>query len=199
MSALAISADELKWNPAEGMARYARARQTVHKPETIPEPAPVRSKPAAPIPAAKPKPVMILPAAIMNLGKWPHFLACKRYPSPICGPCQPHHVAFSFYQYEETVSPVVVATIEDCIRYACKTYGFTRPELIGPQRHKSLVQARHVAMYLAKKYAAKSLPEIGRRLGDRDHTTVLHGVKRITRDISAGTWSLPSIDEVRNA
>ena len=41
------------------------------------------------------------------------------------------------------------------------------------------MRARQIAMYLSKNLTSRSLPEIGRRFGGRDHTTVMHGVKRI--------------------
>ena len=52
-------------------------------------------------------------------------------------------------------------------------------DLIGPKRVRSYARPRQVAMYLAKSLTARSLPEIGRRFGGRDHTTVIHGVRRI--------------------
>jgi chromosomal replication initiator protein len=51
--------------------------------------------------------------------------------------------------------------------------------MIGPKRVRTYARPRQVAMYLAKQLTSRSLPEIGRRFGGRDHTTVMHGVKRI--------------------
>jgi chromosomal replication initiator protein len=51
--------------------------------------------------------------------------------------------------------------------------------MIGPKRMRSYARPRQVAMYLSKLLTSRSLPEIGRRFGGRDHTTVMHGVKRI--------------------
>lgn len=53
-------------------------------------------------------------------------------------------------------------------------------DIYSPRRTAPLVRARQIAMYLAKSLTMKSLPEIARRIGDRDHTTVLHGVRKIT-------------------
>ncbi|MBU1827034.1 MAG: chromosomal replication initiator protein DnaA, partial [Alphaproteobacteria bacterium] len=52
-------------------------------------------------------------------------------------------------------------------------------DMIGPKRVRSIARPRQVAMYLAKQLTSRSLPEIGRRFGGRDHTTVMHGVRRI--------------------
>ena len=58
-------------------------------------------------------------------------------------------------------------------------YGLTMTELLGPKRARAVARPRQVAMYLAKTLTERSLPEIGRGFGGRDHTTVLHGVRRI--------------------
>jgi DnaA-like protein len=52
-------------------------------------------------------------------------------------------------------------------------------ELRSQRRTAVVVKARQIAMYLSKKLTGQSLPEIGRRFGDRDHTTVLHAVRKI--------------------
>jgi hypothetical protein len=54
-------------------------------------------------------------------------------------------------------------------------------DIKSARRTANVVRPRQITMYLAKKLTLKSLPEIGRRLGGRDHTTVLHGVRRIER------------------
>ena len=48
-----------------------------------------------------------------------------------------------------------------------------------PRRARAVARPRQIAMYLAKTLTSKSLPEIGRRFGGRDHTTVMHAVKRV--------------------
>lgn len=58
-------------------------------------------------------------------------------------------------------------------------YGVTVADLEGPRRVDWIVRPRQVAMHLAKTLTLRSLPEIGRRFGGRDHTTVLHGVRKI--------------------
>ena len=51
--------------------------------------------------------------------------------------------------------------------------------MIGPKRSRSIARPRQIAMFLSKELTSRSLPEIGKRFGGRDHTTVIHGVKRI--------------------
>lgn len=55
----------------------------------------------------------------------------------------------------------------------------TRAELTSHRRMAPVVKARQIAMYLAKQLTEQSLPDIGRRFGGRDHTTVLHAVRKI--------------------
>ena len=49
----------------------------------------------------------------------------------------------------------------------------------SPRRSRSVARPRQIAMYLAKSITSRSLPEIGRKFGGRDHTTVIHAVKKI--------------------
>src|SRR5271166_6324542 len=58
-------------------------------------------------------------------------------------------------------------------------YGVPISSLFAERRTKDIVKPRHIAMYLAKELTPRSLPDIGRRIGGRDHTTVLHGVRKI--------------------
>jgi chromosomal replication initiator protein len=58
-----------------------------------------------------------------------------------------------------------------------------RTDLLSPRRARSIVVPRQVGMYLAKKMTSRSLPEIGRRFGGRDHSTVLHAVRKIDDQI----------------
>ena len=54
-------------------------------------------------------------------------------------------------------------------------------EMLSQRRSRPLARPRQIAMYLAKKMTTRSLPEIGRRFANRDHTTVIHAVKTVTR------------------
>ena len=55
-------------------------------------------------------------------------------------------------------------------------------DLRGPRRTKQLVTPRKMAMFLIRRHTALSLPEIGKRFGGRDHTTVIHAVKKVERE-----------------
>ena len=70
-------------------------------------------------------------------------------------------------------------TVEEIQRKVSEHYNIRLSDMIGPKRLRSYARPRQIAMYLAKQLTSRSLPEIGRRFGGRDHTTVMHGVKRI--------------------
>jgi chromosomal replication initiator protein len=69
--------------------------------------------------------------------------------------------------------------VEDILRVVAKHYGVSRADLLSSRRTANVVRPRQIAMYLAKTLTLRSLPEIGRRFGGRDHTTVLHAVRKI--------------------
>ncbi|MDB5522492.1 MAG: chromosomal replication initiator protein DnaA [Rhizobium sp.] len=69
--------------------------------------------------------------------------------------------------------------IEDIQRIVARHYNVSRQELVSNRRTRVIVKPRQVAMYLSKTMTPRSFPEIGRRFGGRDHTTVLHAVRKI--------------------
>ncbi len=69
--------------------------------------------------------------------------------------------------------------IEDIQRVVSKHFNVTKADLLSARRTRTVVRPRQIAMYLAKALTPRSLPEIGRRFGNRDHTTVLHAVRKI--------------------
>ncbi|MFA7432192.1 MAG: chromosomal replication initiator protein DnaA [Gemmobacter sp.] len=70
-------------------------------------------------------------------------------------------------------------SIEEIQRRVAEHYNIRLSDLIGPKRARTIARPRQIAMYLAKQMTPRSLPEIGRRFGGRDHTTIMHGVRKI--------------------
>ena len=70
-------------------------------------------------------------------------------------------------------------------------------EMLSPRRSRSLARPRQIAMYLAKKYTTNSLPDIGRKFSNRDHTTVIHAVKKIEELIKNDNEIKNSITEIK--
>ncbi len=70
-------------------------------------------------------------------------------------------------------------TIEEIIRKVAEHYNLRMTDLISARRARVVARPRQIAMFLSKNLTSKSLPEIGRKFGGRDHTTVIHAVKKI--------------------
>lgn len=69
--------------------------------------------------------------------------------------------------------------IDDILKMISKHFGVNRTDLLSARRNRSIVRPRQIGMYLAKNLTSRSLPEIGRRFGNRDHTTVLHAIRKV--------------------
>lgn len=89
-----------------------------------------------------------------------------------------HVVTYLFYQnqLDASASRVMVSTIVDVV---CAAYDVSKVDIVSQRRSLKVVRPRQIVMYLAKTMTKSSYPEIGRRLGGRDHTTIMHGVNRI--------------------
>ena len=80
-------------------------------------------------------------------------------------------------------------TVDDIQKATSEYYGLKQSDLISERRTRSVARPRQAAMWLAKQLTTRSLPDIGRRFGGRDHTTVLHAVRRI-EELRAGDAQL---------
>ncbi|WBO24567.1 chromosomal replication initiator protein DnaA [Sphingomonas abietis] len=95
---------------------------------------------------------------------------------------RPIDVAF----VEETLTDVLRAhqrriTIDEIQRKVSDHFRIRQSEMTSARRAREVARPRQIAMYLAKQLTPRSLPEIGRRFGGRDHTTVIHAVKQIEK------------------
>jgi chromosomal replication initiator protein len=70
-------------------------------------------------------------------------------------------------------------TIEEIQKKVAEHYNIKLVEMSSARRSRTVARPRQVAMYLAKQLTSRSLPEIGRKFGGRDHTTVMHAVKKV--------------------
>ncbi len=87
--------------------------------------------------------------------------------------------------------------IEDIQRIVARHYNVSKTELLSNRRTRTIVKPRQVAMYLSKVLTPRSLPEIGRRFGGRDHTTVLHAVRKIEEQSGADTTLAQELELLR--
>ncbi|MET0193290.1 MAG: chromosomal replication initiator protein DnaA, partial [Hyphomicrobiaceae bacterium] len=87
--------------------------------------------------------------------------------------------------------------IEDILRIVSRHYAVSKQDILSERRHRSVVRPRQVGMYLAKHLTSRSLPEIGRRFGNRDHTTVLHAIRKIDREVGENPRLKDEIEELK--
>ena len=70
-------------------------------------------------------------------------------------------------------------TVDDIQKAVSEYYGMKQADLLSDRRNRAIARPRQVAMWLCKQLTTRSLPDIGRRFGGRDHTTVLHAVRKV--------------------
>ncbi|MCB1547683.1 MAG: chromosomal replication initiator protein DnaA [Hyphomicrobiaceae bacterium] len=124
-------------------------------------------------------------------------------------------VARLYHTSRFTNTPVTLATVEtmirdlvlgqepkrikvdDILRTVSRHFGVSRGDIMSQRRHRSIVWPRQIGMYLAKQLTARSLPEIGRRFGGRDHTTVLHAIRKIEGEIEKKPGLREELEELK--
>ena len=87
--------------------------------------------------------------------------------------------------------------IEDILRIVSRHFAVSKQDILSDRRHRSVVRPRQIGMYLAKQLTSRSLPEIGRRFGNRDHTTVLHAIRKIDKEIGDNPRLKDEIEELK--
>ena len=90
-------------------------------------------------------------------------------------------------------------TVEEIQRKVAEHYNIRLADMIGPKRVRTVARPRQIAMYLAKELTTRSLPEIGRRFGGRDHTTIIHGVRKVEELRGSDPQLAEDIDLLRRA
>ena len=82
---------------------------------------------------------------------------------------------------KDVFNQIRVITVDKIQNVVSNYFNIPLSEMLSQRRSRPLARPRQIAMYLAKKMTTRSLPEIGRRFANRDHTTVIHAVKTISR------------------
>ncbi len=90
-------------------------------------------------------------------------------------------------------------TIEDIQKRVCEFYNIKISDLLSSRRLQNIARPRQVAIYLSKLLTSKSLPEIGRKFGGRDHTTVLHSVRKVQEFCQSDREFANDIDILRRS
>ena len=88
-------------------------------------------------------------------------------------------------------------SVEDVLSATAGVFGMTSGQLIARDRRPDVARARKVAIYLARELTGKSLPEIGRRLGGRDHSTILAAVRSLSGDIERDADLAQTVDKLK--
>jgi chromosomal replication initiator protein len=88
-------------------------------------------------------------------------------------------------------------TIEDIQRRVAEHFNIKLADMQSPRRARQVARPRQVAMFLAKQLTTRSLPEIGRKFGGRDHTTVMHAVKKVEELCAADLGFAEDVDLLR--
>jgi len=91
-----------------------------------------------------------------------------------------------------------IITVDKIQNAAANFFNISLAEMLSQRRSRPLARPRQIAMYLSKKMTTRSLPEIGRRFSNRDHTTVIHAVKTITRLSEKDDEMKKNIDQLRS-
>ncbi len=90
-------------------------------------------------------------------------------------------------------------TVEHVFEAVCKYYNVTNDDLVGASRKRTIAYPRQMAMYLARTETNASLPQIGEKLGNRDHTTVLYGYEKIATLIDADSTIRRDCMEIKSS
>jgi chromosomal replication initiator protein len=112
---------------------------------------------------------------------------------------QPITLELAERELRDLIRPIELkrVRIEEIQRIVARHYNVSRSDLLSSRRTANVVRPRQIAMYLAKTLTLRSLPEIGRRFGGRDHTTVLHAVRKIEGLIGTDTILAAEIESLK--
>jgi len=94
-------------------------------------------------------------------------------------------------------SNIKIVNVEFIQNIVASHFNLNIHELLSPRRPRSLARPRQIAMYLAKQYTTNSLPDIGRKFANRDHTTVIHAVKKINELIKKDNEIRQNVIEIK--
>ncbi len=99
---------------------------------------------------------------------------------------------------KDVFSQTRIITVDKIQNIVSSYFNIPLSEMLSQRRSRPLARPRQIAMYLAKKMTSRSLPEIGRRFANRDHTTVIHAVKTITRLSEQDDEMKKNINQIKN-
>ena len=99
---------------------------------------------------------------------------------------------------KDVFNQIKIITVDKIQNVVSNYFNIPLNDMLSQRRSRPLARPRQIAMYLAKKMTTRSLPEIGRRFANRDHTTVIHAVKTITRLSEQDDEMKKNINQIKN-
>lgn len=168
-----------KFDPANPAAYYAAVRKRLTTPQQPQKPAPLlvvrdtrHTQPVISIPA-------FLPVRLSEDNTRPRF-------NPVAARIEWMKLANALLKAEQKRAGVYHYRIPDIQRRVVALSRVPMIDLCSNRRTANIVLPRQIAMWFCKRFTTRSLPEIGRRFGGRDHTTVLHAVRKVEAIYQAG-------------
>ena len=98
---------------------------------------------------------------------------------------------------KDVFNQIRIITVDKIQNIVSNYFNISLTDMLSQRRARPLARPRQIAMYLAKKMTSRSLPEIGRRFANRDHTTVIHAVKTISRLSEQDDEMKKNINQIR--
>lgn len=117
--------------------------------------------------------------------------------------CQMSQLPFSIEATKAALSGLIMPnhrkthSVDTVFSLIAEHYGITVADLIGKKRNKELVYPRHITMYLLREELDMSFPVIGRELGGKDHTTVMHGYNKIVGEIDSSSRIQSDVSKIK--
>ena len=99
---------------------------------------------------------------------------------------------------KDVFNQIRVITVDKIQNVVSNFFNISLSDMLSQRRSRPLARPRQIAMYLSKKMTSRSLPEIGRRFSNRDHTTVIHAVKTISRLLEQDDEMKKNINQIKN-
>jgi chromosomal replication initiator protein len=112
------------------------------------------------------------------------------------GPLTPDAVARALQPLQPDERPL---TARDVLAAVCRHFALSEPQLTGSSRARDVTYARHIAIYLLRCHSGRSLADIGKLLGGRDHSTVLHAHRRIERELKSLPQTRADVDQLERS
>ena len=124
------------------------------------------------------------------LGKVSVYLSA--YPASVLSNEALDHLLGDFIQKEQTMKKLNIEEIQTAV---ARKFSVSMDQLLSPERTQSIVTPRQLAMYIARKFTTKSLPEIAKKF-EKTHATILHGVRNIEKRLDVEAELKSSLAEI---